>query len=78
VKPAFAAVMAAMAVALSSCAHRAGPPARWQWGMPVYPNASVHGTSSGKASFVLYRTEDSVEDVYRWYIAQLPAGTRSI
>ena len=80
---AFATVAAATAVAsavatvvaMSGCSHHLVQPASWQWGMPVYPNASPQGKSAGNASFVLYRTRDSVDEVYGWYLAQLPKDT---
>lgn len=65
----------AIVIAASACAHRLAAPAAWQWGMPVYPGSTLQGKSSAKASFVLYSTRDPLDDVYAWYLAQLPSGT---
>jgi len=71
-----AAALAAACVTLSGgCAHRLAAPAGHQWDMPVYPGAKFEGKSDAKASFVLYRTNDTIDDVYAWYVAQLPQGT---
>lgn len=72
------AALAAIALALCGCAHahrRPAAPSNWQWGMPVYPGARLAGKSVSTASFVLYRTQASLGDVYDWYVAELPAGT---
>jgi hypothetical protein len=42
--------------------------------LPVYPGAVVVGKSSARASFVLYRTDDAVETVDAWYMAELPTS----
>ncbi len=70
-----AVLTAACVIAAAGCAHRLAPPAGYQWDMPVYPGAKVEGKSAAKASFVLYRTPDTIDDVYAWYVAQLPQGT---
>lgn len=49
-------------------------PAGYQWGLPVYPGSAIVGKSSAKASFVLYRTDDPVETVDAWYVAELPTS----
>lgn len=59
----------------AACTPARRAPMNYQWGMPVYPGAIVAGTSAAKASFVLYRTGDSVEAVDAWYAAELPAHT---
>ena len=65
----------AFAIALSAgCAPAHPAPTGYQWGLPVYPGAVVVGKSSAKASFVLYRTDDPVETVDAWYVAELPAS----
>lgn len=68
-----AALAPMVALLVSACAHAAGPPASWHWGLPVYPRASVVGSSSAQASFVLYHTGDSVQTVDAWYQRYLPA-----
>jgi hypothetical protein len=62
-------------LAATGCAHRLRAPSGWQWGIPVYPDAELQGKSTAKASFFLYRTTDSIDDVYAWYVAELPPGT---
>jgi hypothetical protein len=71
-----AALLAALAFLTAvGCAHRLRPPSSWQWGMPVYPGAVLQGKSTAKGSFFLYRTTDSIDEVYAWYVAELPPGT---
>lgn len=43
--------------------------------MPVYPNATLVGKSTAQGSFFLYRTADSLDDVYAWYVDELPPAT---
>jgi len=69
------ALAAACVIAAAGCAHRLAAPAGYVWDLPVYPGAKVEGKSAAKASFVLYRTPDGIDDVYAWYVAQLPQGT---
>ena len=63
---------AILACALVACSHAPPRPAGYQWGLPVYPGATVAGRSTAKASFVLYRTDDDVAMVDAWYVAELP------
>jgi len=70
-----AAALAVLFLAAGGCAHRPTPPAAWLWDLPVYPGATLAGKSAAAASFVLYRTGDSLDDVYAWYLAELPQGT---
>ena len=67
------ALAAIVALLVSACSHAAGPPAAWHWGLPVYPGASLAGSSSAHASFVLYHTGDPVQTVDAWYQRYLPA-----
>ena len=70
------AALAALTLVCASCARRPDPPTAWQWGIPVYPHATVIGSTRAAASFVLYRTGDAVADVDAWYAAELPKGTQ--
>jgi hypothetical protein len=70
-----AALAAAFVIAIAGCAHHLAAPAGYVWDLPVYPGAKIEGKSAAKASFVLYRTPDAIDDVYAWYVAQLPQGT---
>ena len=70
-----AALLIGFACIIAACSHRPQPPTAWQWGLPVYPNAALQGKSAAKASFVLYRTSDSLDAVYRWYLDVLPKDT---
>src|ERR1700730_6007190 len=62
-------------IAAAGCGHKPAAPSGYLWNLPVYPNAAIAGKSTAKASFVLYRTPDSLDDVYNWYVAQLPRDT---
>lgn len=44
-------------------------------GLPVYPNASAVGASSG--ALAIYRSTDSFRTVADWYGAHMPKGTHS-
>jgi|GEM_PF-6671293 len=44
-------------------------------GLPVYPNASAVGASSG--ALAIYRSTDSFRTVADWYGAHMPQGTHS-
>ena len=68
-------LVALVLLAPNDCAPRLRAPSGWQWHMPVYPGATLQGKSTAKASFFLYRTADAIDDVYGWYLAQMPPGT---
>lgn len=67
-------VIIALACASAGCSKPHLAPAGQKWGLPIYPHASVIGTSAATASFVLYRTADDVSTVDAWYAVELPRG----
>jgi len=60
----------------SACTSRADAPAGFEWGLPVYPRATLAGNTASKASFALYHTADPVQTVAAWYASELPANAQ--
>ena len=75
-RAAFAA--AGTALVLFACWRTAAPPSTWKWGIPVYPHASLAGSTNAAASFVLYHTSDAVDVVDGWYARYLPARAQHV